>query len=671
MGKPVQPVWNQQDYAFYQSDGTTIIGTAGTQQTLTTDTTYYVRLAIGDTNNTNQAVDLTINWQYNLAAGGWNEITDTSPVQHANGSLTDGASITSSTLTAIGTFNNGRVYESESTATVVYTTPADETDTYTEVMLGFTIDSAQVSDGQEVLIRATFGDGTAFDVYTDADIDIDEPLGPVTGAASVTETADTLSATGTVPITAAAAVTETADTLTATGNVPIDGSSSVTENADTLSATGTVQDQPVTGAANLTEAADTLSATGTVPITAAASVTEAADTLTATGTVPITAAASVTENADTLAATGTVPITAAASVTEAADTLSATGSLATTVTGAANLTEADDTLTATGTVPITAAAAVTETADTLAATGDVPISASAALTEANDTLSATGSLATEVTGSANLTEAADTLSATGTVPINATAALSEANDTLSATATVPIQGATSVTENDDTLTATGTVPISASAALTEADDTLAATGQAGFGTVTATANLTEDNDTLSATGTVPISGSLSVTEADDTLVGTGVYTVSTEYQLLQYVNEVWVYLGLERGSPITFTQSATTGGGLTMAISGNGEDNATATRTGALLTPVGGSDVAQQALAKAKEIWQVMGLDPNNALTTTDTSRSVGEITQSITGDAVNTSTVTRTDNFDYIDINAGGNDLLINATDKLTRKEY
>ena len=51
MGKPVNPVWEQEDYALYQSDGTTLIG-AGSQQDIDVDTTVYVRLAIGDTNGT-------------------------------------------------------------------------------------------------------------------------------------------------------------------------------------------------------------------------------------------------------------------------------------------------------------------------------------------------------------------------------------------------------------------------------------------------------------------------------------------------------------------------------------------------------------------------------------------------------------------------------------------
>ena len=45
-------------------------------------------------------------------------------------------------------------------------------------MLVFTIDSAQVSDGQEILVRVVEGDGTALEgTYVDADINVVVPVG--------------------------------------------------------------------------------------------------------------------------------------------------------------------------------------------------------------------------------------------------------------------------------------------------------------------------------------------------------------------------------------------------------------------------------------------------------------------------------------------------------------
>ena len=42
------------------------------------------------------------------------------------------------------------------------------------------------------------------------------------------------------------------------------------------------------------------------------------------------------------------------------------------------------------------------------------------------------------------------------------------------------------------------------------------------------------------------------------------------------------------------------------------------------------------------ELWQLQGLDSDNAMTVTTTSRTVGDISQLISGDGSNTSTVTR-----------------------------
>ena len=192
MGMPVTPVWAQEDYAFY-NDGTedvaTIIGSAGTQQTLNVDTVYHCRLAIGDTNGTNQpSQDLTIRWQFNHAGGGWTTVTGSTVIQFVdNANLTDGGSTTNRQPTGTGAFNTGRVYESSNESAVVYTLPTDESTSHTEVVLHFQIDSAVASNGDEILIRATHGDGTAFTNYTNADIDVSAPLTQSVGG-SITAT---------------------------------------------------------------------------------------------------------------------------------------------------------------------------------------------------------------------------------------------------------------------------------------------------------------------------------------------------------------------------------------------------------------------------------------------------------------------------------------------------
>ena len=180
MGAPVDPIWEQEDYAFY-TDGTetdaVIIGTTGSQQTLEVDTAYHCRLAIGDTNGTNKTNPLAIKWQYNLAGGGWVDVTTTTPIQFVdNANLADGGPTTNRDPVGTGTFNVGLIYESASTATI-YTPPLTEVPTHTEVLLHFLIDSAQVTNGQEILVRCVHSDGTSFTTYVDADINVNEAAG--------------------------------------------------------------------------------------------------------------------------------------------------------------------------------------------------------------------------------------------------------------------------------------------------------------------------------------------------------------------------------------------------------------------------------------------------------------------------------------------------------------
>jgi hypothetical protein len=136
-------------------------------------------------------------------------------------------------------------------------------------------------------------------------IEIQEPTASgIVGAASITLSALTLSATGTLPIVGTASIALAALTSTATGVVPIVGAASITLGALTSTATGVV---PIVGTSSITLGALTLVATGTLTSTGAASITLDALTLTATGALAIKGTASITLGALTLVA-GNEPI---------------------------------------------------------------------------------------------------------------------------------------------------------------------------------------------------------------------------------------------------------------------------------------------------------------------------------------------------------------------------
>lgn len=171
----------------------------------------------------------------------------------------------------------------------------------------------------------------------------------VTGTASITESADTLSATGSLTVSGTNAQTEGADTVSGTGNVPVSATYSATEGADTLSASGTAGVASADGTFSATEGADTLSASGNVVVSSSYTVTEGADTVAGSGNIPVSGTNAQTEGADTVSAAGNVPVTSSFAATESADTLAATGSVPTAaVDGTASLTEGTDTLDASG-----------------------------------------------------------------------------------------------------------------------------------------------------------------------------------------------------------------------------------------------------------------------------------------------------------------------------------
>lgn len=152
------------------------------------------------------------------------------------------------------------------------------------------------------------------------------------------------------------------------GPTTISGTASITEAADTVSGTSTVA---LKGTASITEAADALSSAATILIKGAASPTEAGDTLSSTATLLIKGTLSATEAGDALTATGVLPIAGTLSVTEADDTLSADGVGQPITTGTLNLTEADDRLTATAALAIVGTVTITEAADTLTAAATI------------------------------------------------------------------------------------------------------------------------------------------------------------------------------------------------------------------------------------------------------------------------------------------------------------
>lgn len=389
MGMPILPTWTQDHYQFYQSDGSTTVGSADTQQSLDVDTTYYVAVTISDT-TANDIYNLTVQWQYNLAGAGWTAVGTTTAVKYANGSLTDGDTTqNSSTIAGLGTFRGSRVYESENDTAVIWSTPGDETDNHGEAWLGFTIDSAQVSNGQEILLRCVEGNDTVFTgTYTNADIDVVEEV-VIQGDASITLAALTLSSDGDIAIQGDAGITLAALTLSSDGSVAIVGDSGITLGSLTLSADGTAiaggdaditlaaltlsADGSITdtvlGNANIILAAMVLSSDGTVDVQGALSVTLGELLLSSVGKVDIAGDSAITLDDLTLVSAGVVLLTGDAAITLEDLTLSSTGNSSGNITGDADIILGELGLSGTGAIAVQGDSAITLGALTLTGQG--------------------------------------------------------------------------------------------------------------------------------------------------------------------------------------------------------------------------------------------------------------------------------------------------------------
>lgn len=207
-----------------------------------------------------------------------------------------------------------------------------------------------------------------------------------------------------------------------------------------------------------------------------------------------------------------------------------------------------------------------------------------------------------VTATASIAESDDSLSASGTVVagINATLSVTEAADTLAAVANAAISATLSATESGDELAAQASIALSAALGAVEAGDTVVSS--VGI-SVTCSASLSEDGDTLTATASI-ISDSNTITAAS-----------------MVKLAEIWARMELDSANPLVTSATQLTIGTIAQDISTGG-----AVRTGSALVPTIDPDTM------ISEVWQRLGLDPDNALTQTNTSIDVGNIHLTVSG---------------------------------------
>lgn len=157
-------------------DGVTLASTSWTyaedaDPTIDVNTVFRWRVGV---ENYGDTTDSTADWkaQYNLASGGWNDVSATSPLQWASsGNYANLDAITTAQLTSqsASSFGGEAIGVEGTNAINTSNMPADQ---YEEYEMALSIDSAQVSNGQTVLLRLVMAAGTVFDDYGTADANI-------------------------------------------------------------------------------------------------------------------------------------------------------------------------------------------------------------------------------------------------------------------------------------------------------------------------------------------------------------------------------------------------------------------------------------------------------------------------------------------------------------------
>lgn len=271
-----------------------------------------------------------------------------------------------------------------------------------------------------------------------------------TGDAALSQTAQTVSSSGTVTITGSATLTQDGGAVSATGTILITGSAAVTQDGQTVSAIGAV---PITGDANLTQEAQGISAIGEMPISSGAALAQDGQTTIGAGTVSISGAAALVQDDNTLSSTGTILISGDATLTQEAHTLSADSGA---ISGSLALTQDGQSIAAVGVVGITGSASIVQGGDSAVASGAVLITGEAAtIPQTSQTLSAVADVVGDG-GSLAVTQADQSVAGIGTVGITASVTLTQQAHGLSAVAVIPITGTAGLTQSQ-TLSASGTV----------------------------------------------------------------------------------------------------------------------------------------------------------------------------------------------------------------------
>jgi hypothetical protein len=139
------------------------LGTPNADWTENVDTVFRARFAVSETAGGTEAQGFQL--MYNHNGGGYNLVTNTTPIQYTV-SAEDGWTITDQDATTNRLAGSGSFVAGEYSEDAVVTTPITIDTQYTNLEFCLTIDSAQVSDEDTILLQVYFDGGEVMDFYT-------------------------------------------------------------------------------------------------------------------------------------------------------------------------------------------------------------------------------------------------------------------------------------------------------------------------------------------------------------------------------------------------------------------------------------------------------------------------------------------------------------------------
>jgi len=214
---------------------------------------------------------------------------------------------------------------------------------------------------------------------------------------------------------------------------------------------------------------------------------------------------------------------------------------------------------------------------------------------------------------------------------------------VSSTVNALISGDLGVSLNNVTSDSITTVNLTGDTSITLGDEVLSSDGSVVAAGAGAALDTLIDDLTLNSDASSDIEALLNIALSGMSISSDASRPLTKMEEILVKVNELWRLAGLDKNNQAEKARTHLSGGtGITAEITLLGED-AIVTRQDLRLTAIPTGDTNEVlALERLNDLWQLAGLDIDNPMTVTATTRVTGDISLDIEGDTESSVTLTR-----------------------------